>query len=91
MQITFAADLQVWGASWSGDASEPTAMVAEQGHAYSIHMWDRTAEDLLGSFIDDGSGWRGVPQRWALPWLTEWLMRSAVSESVATERKRVTP
>lgn len=67
--------LQIWGCSILGDASNTVAAIAEQGHAWNQQVWDGTIRDLIGSFRWTGDHYEQVPDSWALPGVTELRFR----------------
>lgn len=69
----------IWGYSILGDAVDHVALIAEQGHVWDYPVWDRTASDLDGSLRSiDGGDYERVPDFWALPWVTESLLRRGI-------------
>lgn len=74
---TLNLDFQMWGASWGGDVAERTAILVERGDTFSMPMWDRTARDTWDEWLVIRGEWERVPPRFALPWVTEHLMREA--------------
>jgi hypothetical protein len=83
---TLNLDFQLWGASWAGNVAERTAILAERGDTFSLPMWDRTAQDTWDEWLVIRGEWERVPPRFALPWMTEHLMREAsVHKATTTE------
>ena len=66
----------IWGYELQGDP-ELSAQIAEVrvGSGYSFVPWDQTAQDLATMELWYGSERQPTPERWALPWVTEHLMR----------------
>ena len=66
----------VWGYELQGDL-EFSAQVVE-GYAYSGFgpmPWDQTAQDLATMELWSCGEKQPTPERWALPWVTEHLIR----------------
>jgi hypothetical protein len=88
---SWVAAVRILGCAYEGQAADPGALTAElrwnrEDRPSSVHialsyrLFDRTGNDLLGEMISEPSGWRRVPDHWALPWVTEYLRRLEIEE-----------
>lgn len=84
-EIPWDFQIKIWGFALFGpDEPNQIATIAEQGHAWNEPVWDRTAADLVGSLRSiDGGGYEQVPDYWALPGVTELLLRRGCGWMVA--------
>ncbi len=73
---TLNLDFQIFGCSWDGDVAERTALVVERGETFLLPMWDRTARDIFDEWLVIRGDRQRVPERFALPWLAEHLIRA---------------
>ena len=76
---TFASwsfQLDVWGYELQGDL-ELSAQIAEDRDYTMPLPWDQTARELESMELWQGSERQEVPERWALPWVTEHLIRTS--------------
>jgi hypothetical protein len=70
----------IWGYHVGGEP-DGIAMMAEQPGARTICgkvWWDRDRYGLKDEWIDRGNGWEPVPEFWALPAVTELLLKVGI-------------
>lgn len=74
--LPFDTQLLVWGAAWAGDVVEVTAALAEHrpGHWLRDELWDRTSYDLRATERWHGDERLPIPEWWALPAVTEYVV-----------------
>lgn len=77
--LPFQMSLAVWGAVYTGDTANRVACMAEDdkdGNQAFDAMWDRNARSLAYEAVCvPGEGYKPVPEWWALPWLTQHILR----------------
>ena len=83
---TINLDFQMWGASWWGDVAERTAILVERGEYLLMPMWDRCAKDVFDDWLVIRGERNRVPARFALPWVTEHLIRRVSVPGQEAER-----
>lgn len=86
LDVDVAFQLRIWGHAYTGAVIEPGALTAEfrprdRTHAEALRLCDHTRIHLTSQRIyTSDTGWRSVPEHWALPWVTEHRMRQEMAD-----------
>lgn len=78
--LPFAMQVAVWGAAWSGHASEVVAFLCEHRGDCPLHPWDHHDEYLSSGVVITDEGVTRLPYRYALPFAADYMIRTGVSQ-----------